>query len=169
MKLKLALLSALVLSGCQMTSGERATTAPENTAPKTETVVQAPNTKNAEKQKPVELSPQEQSDVWQRIAMQMEMPVPDNKRVNYYRNWYLKHPGHLETVSERAKPFLYLIAEEVEKRNMPLELALLPVVESSFDQFAYSHGRAAGLWQFVLILAAVSVSSKTGGMTVVGT
>ena len=53
------------------------------------------------------------------------------------------------TVAERAKPFLFLITEKVEEKGIPLELALLPVVESSFDQFAYSHGSAAGLWQFV--------------------
>lgn len=81
--------------------------------------------------------------------MQLEMPAPDSKRVNYYRNWYLKHPQHLETVAKRAEPFLYLITEKVEERGIPLEIALLPIVESSFDQFAYSHGRAAGLWQFV--------------------
>ncbi len=95
------------------------------------------------------VTPQSQEDVWKRISMQLEMPAPDSKRVNYYRNWYLKHPQHLETVAKRAEPFLYLITEKVEERGIPLEIALLPIVESSFDQFAYSHGRAAGLWQFV--------------------
>ncbi|GAM62001.1 membrane-bound lytic murein transglycosylase D precursor [Vibrio ishigakensis] len=98
---------------------------------------------------PKELTPQEQEDVWKRIGMQLELPVADHKKVEYYRNWYLKHPSHLRTVSKRAEPFLYLITEKIEERNLPLELALLPVVESSFDAFAYSHGSAAGLWQFI--------------------
>lgn len=90
-----------------------------------------------------------QFDVWQRIGMQLNMPVIENKRVAYYRNWYLKNTLHLQTVSERAEPFLYLITEKIEQSGIPLEIALLPIVESSFDQFAYSHGSAAGLWQFV--------------------
>ncbi|ADT86280.1 soluble lytic murein transglycosylase [Vibrio furnissii NCTC 11218] len=87
--------------------------------------------------------------MWQRIAMQLQLPIPDDKTVDYYRTWYIKHPGHLEIVAKRAEPFLYLITEKIEQRNLPLELALLPIVESSFDAFAYSHGSAAGLWQFV--------------------
>ena len=94
-------------------------------------------------------NPTEQEDVWQRIAMQFTLPIPENKKIDYYRNWYLTHPKHLESVSKRAIPFLYLITKKIEQRNLPLELALLPVVESSFDPFAYSHGSAAGLWQFV--------------------
>ena len=81
--------------------------------------------------------------------MQLEMPVPDNRIINYYRTWYINHPNHLKIVAKRAETFLYLITEKIEARKMPLELALLPVVESSFDAFAYSHGSAAGLWQFV--------------------
>ncbi|KXF81221.1 lytic transglycosylase [Enterovibrio coralii] len=143
----------MFLAGCQLTGQENVAT-PTNT-PETpeETLAQVAV---AEPQQPVVeevvvpvITPQTQEDVWKRIAMQMDMPVPENKRVNYYRNWYLKHPQHLETVAKRAEPFLYLITEKVEERGIPLEIALLPVVESSFDQFAYSHGRAAGLWQFV--------------------
>ena len=52
-------------------------------------------------------------------------------------------------VAKRAEPFLYLIVEQIEEADMPLDLALLPIVESAFDPFAYSHGRAAGMWQFI--------------------
>jgi membrane-bound lytic murein transglycosylase D len=55
----------------------------------------------------------------------------------------------MSRVSKRAEPFLYYITEELEKAGMPAELALLPIVESAFDPFAYSHGRAAGMWQFI--------------------
>ncbi len=78
------------------------------------------------------------SDVWARIANQLEMAVPDDSRVTVQKNWYLKHPEYMARVVKRAKPFLYFIVEEIEKRDMPLELALLPIVESAFDPFAYS-------------------------------
>ncbi|MDG3088850.1 LysM peptidoglycan-binding domain-containing protein [Vibrio hannami] len=96
-----------------------------------------------------EATPWNQEDIWNRIGMQLNMPIPEQKKVDYYRNWYIKHPNHLRAVSQRAESFLYLIVEEIENRHLPLELALLPIVESSFDPFAYSHGSAAGLWQFV--------------------
>lgn len=94
-------------------------------------------------------TPQSQTDLWQRIAMQLTLEVPKNNQVNYYLNWYKKHPEHLEVLSERAKPYLYEITQEIEKRNLPLELALLPAVESTFDPFAKSWGGATGLWQFM--------------------
>ncbi|GHA63219.1 LysM peptidoglycan-binding domain-containing protein [Photobacterium aphoticum] len=157
MKSRFFLASALLLAGCQINNTTKTVDAPTNTPPKE--VPAAPVTPStppavvtpqpqAVVVAPVKLpTPQEQENLWQRISMQLTAEVPDNKSVNYYRNWYLRHPGHLQTVANRAQPFLFLITEEIEKRNMPLELALLPVVESSFDQFAYSHGRAAGLWQ----------------------
>ncbi len=89
------------------------------------------------------------TDVWERVRTQLSMPVPDNKRVLSQKNWYLKHPHYLTRISQRAEPFLYHIVEQIEARDMPLELTLLPIVESAFDPFAYSHGRAAGMWQFI--------------------
>lgn len=58
-------------------------------------------------------------------------------------------PSTARIIFERARPYLHLIVEEIEARGMPMEIALLPAVESGFDPFAYSHGRAAGLWQFI--------------------
>ncbi|MCW8863460.1 MAG: transglycosylase SLT domain-containing protein, partial [Colwellia sp.] len=92
---------------------------------------------------------QDSNDVWQRIRGQLSFDVPENNRVVMQRNWYVKHPSYLDRVAKRAEPFLYYIVEELEKNNVPVELALLPVVESAFDPFAYSHGRASGMWQFV--------------------
>ena len=88
-------------------------------------------------------------DVWERVRESLYFGVPDQRRVTVQKNWYLKHPSYMKRVSKRATPFLYYIVEELEKNNMPLELALLPIVESAFDPFAYSHGRAAGMWQFI--------------------
>ncbi|AZL85531.1 LysM peptidoglycan-binding domain-containing protein [Aliivibrio salmonicida] len=148
MKLKLHWIGLALLAGCQSAPPS------EKTQPDTTSAISTPSkqdTKPAEIksiEKP-ELTPQEQEDVWQRIAMQLNMPIPDHKSVDYYRNWYIKHPSHLRTVAKRAQPFLYMITVEIEKRGLPMELVLLPIVESAFDPFAYSHGSAAGLWQFV--------------------
>ena len=92
---------------------------------------------------------QSSDDVWQRIRGQLTFDIPQNNRVIIQRDWYAKHPSYLTRVAKRAEPFLYYIVEELEKNNVPVELALLPVVESAFDPFAYSHGRASGMWQFI--------------------
>ncbi len=149
----------LLLSGCQTTRQ----TEPVTQAETGHTIVIPVNTtmdeaalrtgpvssETSEQQIPQQATPQSQQDIWQRIAMQLELDIPEHKEVEYYRNWFINRPYHLTVVAKRAEPFLYLIVEKVEQRSLPLELALLPVVESSFDVFAYSHGRAAGLWQFI--------------------
>lgn len=88
-------------------------------------------------------------DVWTRISNQFAFTIPDDRRVTVQKNWYLKHPEYMARVVNRARPFLFFIADEIEQRDMPLEIALLPIVESAFDPFAYSHGSAAGMWQFI--------------------
>lgn len=87
--------------------------------------------------------------LWQRLFSQYQFPLSENARVQTEIDWYSKHPEYIERVQKNAAPYLYFIVEEVEKRGLPGELALLPVVESAFKPFAYSHGRAAGLWQFI--------------------
>lgn len=88
-------------------------------------------------------------DIWQRIRDKFNFTIPENKRVIAQRNWYAKHPNYLDRVAKRAEPFLFYIVQELEANDMPIEMALLPIVESAFDPFAYSHGRASGMWQFV--------------------
>lgn len=92
-------------------------------------------------------------DLWSRIRAQIHMQTRDSAeieaRIQEQMRWFTEHPDYLKRVSERASPFLYLIVEAVEDRQIPMEMALLPVVESGFQPFAYSHGRAAGLWQFI--------------------
>lgn len=73
----------------------------------------------------------------------------DNPRIKMQRDWYIKHQSYISRVTKRAEPYLYYIIEESKKRGLPSELALLPIVESAYDPFAYSHGRAAGIWQFI--------------------
>ncbi len=89
------------------------------------------------------------NDIWQRIRQGITFPVVNNRQVAAQRNWYLSHPEYLDRVAKRAEPFIYYIIEQLEQNNMPIEIALLPVVESAYDPFAYSHGRASGMWQFV--------------------
>jgi membrane-bound lytic murein transglycosylase D len=72
-----------------------------------------------------------------------------NSRVQSEMNWFVRNPNYLNRVFNRAQRYLPFIVDELERRGLPMELALLPIVESAFDPFAYSHGRAAGLWQMI--------------------
>ena len=91
----------------------------------------------------------EDHDLWQRIREGYGIPPQSHKLIDQERNWYVKHPSYLDRTTRRAHPYLHLIVEALEARDMPLEIALLPIVESAFQPFAYSHGRAAGIWQFI--------------------
>jgi membrane-bound lytic murein transglycosylase D len=89
------------------------------------------------------------TDLWQQLRTHFALPDQDNKRIRTHRNWYIRHPEYLRRVTQRAQRYAWYIHEEIRKRDMPAEIALLPIVESAYDPFAYSHGRAAGLWQFI--------------------
>ena len=88
-------------------------------------------------------------DLLVRLREALALPVVDNPAVQTELSWYRSHPDYLDRVFNRADRYLYYIVDELERRGMPVDLALLPVVESAFDPFAYSHGRAAGLWQII--------------------
>ena len=87
--------------------------------------------------------------VWERLISLYSLPEIDNPRINRELYWYLEHPTSLAIIQQRAEPYLNHILDEIEARNMPGELALLPVVESAFVPDAYSKADASGLWQFV--------------------
>jgi len=93
--------------------------------------------------------PPEPPDLWQRMRDNFSLPDQDNARIKVQRNWYVKHPKYMQRVTERSRRYAWHIQRELEQRGMPAEIALLPIVESAYDPFAYSHGRAAGLWQFI--------------------
>lgn len=98
----------------------------------------------------VEITIKPVTDLWQRIRVGYAIPQPSlHKKTKQQLDWFVKHPEYMARVVERARPYLHYIVDQLEQRNMPLELALLPIVESGFQPFAYSHGRAAGLWQFI--------------------
>jgi membrane-bound lytic murein transglycosylase D len=91
----------------------------------------------------------EQRDLMERVRSQLMLPQVDDPTVARERAWYARNEDYLRRVFDRASRYLYHIVEELQARDMPLDLALLPIVESAFDPFAYSHGRAAGLWQII--------------------
>lgn len=89
-------------------------------------------------------------DVWARLRANLSFDLTiENKAIRQQRNWFAKHPDYFERVSRRAERYLFHVANAIEAQNMPAELALLPIVESAYDPFAYSHGRASGMWQFI--------------------
>jgi len=88
-------------------------------------------------------------DIWERVRNGFALDGYDHKGVAPDIRWYSHHQKYLDRVAERAENYLFFVLEEVEKRNMPSEIALLPIVESAYHPFAYSHGRAAGIWQFI--------------------
>ena len=94
------------------------------------------------------LSPE--ADLWQRVRNSYKLDLTvENDRIQSQINWFSRHQSYLDRVTDRAERYLYFIMEQVEVRDVPGELALLPIVESAFDPFAYSHGRASGVWQFI--------------------
>ncbi len=87
--------------------------------------------------------------LWDRIRAGYRLTHIQHPRIDKHFRWYAKNKKYMLRVSQRASRYLHYIVEELEANNMPLELALLPIVESAFDPFAYSHGRASGMWQFI--------------------
>jgi membrane-bound lytic murein transglycosylase D len=91
----------------------------------------------------------EVDDLFQRIRQGFAMPDISGELVQYHQQWYLERPDYLRRVVERSRRYLYHIVEELDKRGLPMELALLPMVESAYDPMAYSRAKASGLWQFI--------------------
>jgi membrane-bound lytic murein transglycosylase D len=90
-----------------------------------------------------------QKNLWNFIGDELKMKVPENARIREQKVKYLKNKSYLHDVTLRAEPYMYWITEQIKKRNMPMELVLLPIVESAFDPKATSAANAAGLWQIV--------------------
>lgn len=97
----------------------------------------------------IQRDPPPPDDLWERIRPQLVFNTLDNAQVDAARDYYLEQPRHLELIAPRAERYLYYLVTEVEKRRLPIELALLPMVESALNPFAYSGQRAAGLWQIM--------------------
>lgn len=108
--------------------------APEKTTPKTASKA----TKN-----------QRHTDLWQHIAHNLQFKIYLNTALKKRIKWYAKQPHYLETVNKRAAPYLYHIVRKVEQQNLPMEIALLPFVESDFRPAIRSSQHAVGVWQLV--------------------
>lgn len=89
------------------------------------------------------------ADLWERIRGQYGLNITPHPKMDSYIRWYASHQRYIDRVSERGSRYMHYIVEQIETRGLPAELALLPIIESAFDPFAYSHGRASGMWQFV--------------------
>ncbi|MGH8600532.1 MAG: transglycosylase SLT domain-containing protein, partial [Burkholderiales bacterium] len=89
------------------------------------------------------------ASLWQRIRDGFLLPDFDGPRVQKWEKWYASRPEYLNRIADRAHEYLYYVVSQVEKRGMPTEIALLPIVESAYNPMAYSKSGAAGLWQFI--------------------
>ena len=126
----LLLIIVLVLSGCQSLVGNN------NLA-----IFEADNVDA--------LNYSDDNDLWRVIADRQEIIVENNPRIQSHIDWISQRPDYLASISKRAEPFLYLVVSELEKEEVPIEIALLPIVESDYYPFSYSHGTATGIWQFI--------------------
>jgi membrane-bound lytic murein transglycosylase D len=88
-------------------------------------------------------------DLWERMRAGFTLNEIDSQLVARHEAWYLNRPEYVQRMIERSHRYLYFIVEELEKRNMPTEIALLPMIESAYNPQAYSRARASGIWQFI--------------------
>ncbi len=88
-------------------------------------------------------------ELWDRIRRGYAMPDLENDLVTDREQWYASRPDYIQRMTERSSKYLFHIVEELERRNMPTELALLPFIESAFNPQAVSSAKAAGMWQFM--------------------
>ncbi len=88
-------------------------------------------------------------DLWQRIKNGYAMPDSTSALTTKHEDWYSSRPDYVQRMVERSQRYLFHIVEEVEKRGMPTEIALLPMIESAYNPKAYSKSSASGIWQFI--------------------
>ncbi|SFO06496.1 murein transglycosylase D [Xenorhabdus japonica] len=148
MKTKAILLASVFLAGCQSSLQPKAPSQQQaqkmsSTNQKTDSFAEPEDAANWK------VSPTAQQDLWGHIRDELKMGIPDNIRVGEQQSYYLKHKKHLQNVMLRAGPYIYWIVDQLDNRHMPMELILLPIVESSFDPHATSYAKAAGLWQII--------------------
>lgn len=114
--------------------------------------VTSPATTGVLGEKPVQnalADAEDSGDLWERIRAGYTLPALDSPYTKRHEQWFANNPEYMENMVNRARLYLYYIVEEVEKRGMPMEIALLPAIESAYQPHAYSRARAVGLWQFI--------------------
>ncbi len=150
--LSLALTAALLLSGCNselLLKGDTASNTTPTTAKKIQLGTAAKPDVASNSMDPQEPEQVQDRDLWDRVRNGFSMEQPENKRITQHIKWLEKHPSYLKRLEKRSRPYIHFILEQAKQRGLPTELVLLPAVESAYRPFAYSHGRAAGLWQFI--------------------
>jgi len=92
----------------------------------------------------------DESNLWNYIASHQEIHIEDHPRILEHIDWFKQHPDYLTRISERAQPYLYLVVSEVEKEGLPIEIALLPIVESDYYPFSFSRhcSRSVAVYTF---------------------
>lgn len=93
--------------------------------------------------------PIDSDDLWQRIKNGYAIPESTSNLTEKHEKWYSSRPDYVNRMVERSQRYLFHIVEEVEKRGMPTEIALLPMIESAYNPKAYSTSKASGIWQFI--------------------
>lgn len=131
---------AVLLAACQTAPQQEAALEPASPPP-------APREVLLEPVQTVKKAPPK--DLWERIRRELTWQHMHNEQIGRARDHYLKQPDYLPVVAERASLYLHYIVSEVERRGMPMEIALLPLVESTLNPFAVSSEKAAGLWQIM--------------------
>ncbi len=171
LKIKLGLCLALFLTGCanlqkqaEISAVDIGTTAETPTATTTATMAATPPPPTPTAPTPPQvLAPfqapivkakiddlaEPPADIWVRIRQGFAMPDLENDLVKDREAWYAARPDYMVRMTERSRKYLFHIVEELERRNMPTELALLPFIESAFNPEAVSSAKAAGMWQFM--------------------
>ena len=96
-----------------------------------------------------EVDPGDRSDLWERVRRGFAMPDLDSDLVRRWEQWYATRPDYVQRMAERGSRYLFHVVEEVQKRGLPTELALLPFIESAFNPNALSVASASGMWQFM--------------------
>jgi membrane-bound lytic murein transglycosylase D len=160
----MGLATVLLLSACASAPTFKPEPPPESTTPpataasvsaNAPTALTTPAPVGAAEERSGTLRPRSQlvltpaPDVWERIRRGFAMPDLDNDLVRNREQWYASRPDYMLRMTERSRPYLFHVVEELERRNMPTELALLPFIESAFNPQAVSSAKAAGMWQFM--------------------
>jgi peptidoglycan lytic transglycosylase D len=95
------------------------------------------------------INPADYADLFDRMRAGFKLEDDANRRINEQLDWFVDNPEWVQRAFQRAELYMYSIVTQVEARGMPLEIALLPVIESAYQPYAYSRARAVGLWQFM--------------------
>src|SRR5690606_11704594 len=134
----------ILIAGCSSLPDKNEATAEAKTK-----IVKKPSaTKSAEKTKKT-VKAVETTNLWDDLVKGYSLPTVPDERVNKNLRWLSNNQRYLDRVTEQSRPYLHYLANELKANDMPLELALLPIVESAYNPFAVSPSKAVGIWQFM--------------------